>query len=207
MLEIVFGWARRIFLETIPNNMCWCRGCLANFFFKGFLTPKLNLSLQFSSCGPWRVFGHSNSPSHRALGRYRHTSSSRQIHNILCWLEILNYCPDGGNGNFHCSSSFLKATSLICEAQLSFVALVFLIVMMIKGIWALFSLLFIFLWNRKPWLDNFMFIITLECSKLWIWMGIYFRDILLIRISRGANNCVQRVSEKNIYFIMIFPPF
>ncbi len=168
--------------------------------------------LQFSSCGPWRVFSHSNSPSHRALGRYRHTSSSRQIHNILCWLEILNYCPDGGNGNFHCSSSFLKATSLICEAQLSFAAhqkyilWFFSLWWMIKGIWALFSLLFIFLWNRKPWLDNFMFIITLECSKLWIWMGIYFRDILLIRISRGANNCVQCVLEKNIDFIMIFPP-
>ncbi len=27
-------------------------------------------------------------------------------------------------------------------------------------------------------------------------MRIYFRDILLIRISRGANNCVQRVFEK-----------
>ncbi len=38
-------------------------------------------------------------------------------------------------------------------------------------------------------------------------MGIYFRDILLIRISRGTNNCVQRVFEKNIYFIMRFPPF
>ncbi len=47
-------------------------------------------------------------PSHRALGRYRHTSSSRQFHYILCWLEILNI------------SSFLKAASLICEAQLSF---------------------------------------------------------------------------------------
>ncbi len=115
-----FGWVRRIFLETLPNNMWWCRGCL--IFFKGFLTPKLNLFLQFSSCGPWRVFSHSNSPSHRALGRYRHTSSSRQIHNIFCWLKSLNYCPDGGNGNFHCSSSFLKATSLICEAQLSFAA-------------------------------------------------------------------------------------
>ncbi len=34
----------------------------------------------------------------------------------------------------------------------------------------------------------------------------YFRDILLIRISRGANNCVQRIFEKNIYLIMIFPP-
>ncbi len=37
-------------------------------------------------------------------------------------------------------------------------------------------------------------------------MKIYFRDILLIRISWGANICVQRVFEKNIYFIMLFPP-
>ncbi len=37
-------------------------------------------------------------------------------------------------------------------------------------------------------------------------MGIYFRYILLIINSSGANNCVQRVFEKNIYFIMIFPP-
>ncbi len=148
------------------------------FLEKGFLTPRLYF-LQFSSCGPWRDFVHSNSPPHRALGRYRHTSSSRQFHNILCWLEILNYYPDGGNGNFHSYSSFLKATSLICEAQLSFAAhqkfilWFFSLWWMIKGIWALFSLLFIFLWIRRPWLDNFMFIITLECSKLWIWMGIY----------------------------------
>ncbi len=177
--------------------MWWYRGC--------FLTPRLNLSLQFSSCGPWRVFSHSNSPPHRVLGRYRHTSSSRQIHNIFYWLEILNYCPDGGNGNVHCSSSFLKATSLICEAQWSFAAhqkyilCFFSLWWMIKGIWALFSLLFIFLWTRKPWLDNFMFIITLECSKSWIWMGIYFRYILLIGISKGANNCVQRVFEKKTF--------
>ncbi len=37
--------------------------------------------------------------------------------------------------------------------------------------------------------------------------GIYFRDILLLIISRGANSCVQCVFEKNIYFMMIFPPF
>ncbi len=113
MLEIVFGWVRIIFVETLPNNMWWCRCCLT-IFFKVFW-PR-------DSRSSWRVFGHSNSPPHRALGRYRHMSSSRQIHNIFCWLEILNYCPDGGNGNFHCSSSFLKATSLICEAQLSFAA-------------------------------------------------------------------------------------
>ncbi len=37
-------------------------------------------------------------------------------------------------------------------------------------------------------------------------MGIYFRDTLLIRISRGANNCGQHSLEKNIYFIMRFSP-
>ncbi len=37
-------------------------------------------------------------------------------------------------------------------------------------------------------------------------MGIYFRDILLIRISRGANNCGQHSLAKNIYFIMRFSP-
>ncbi len=37
-------------------------------------------------------------------------------------------------------------------------------------------------------------------------MGIYFRDILLISISRGANNCGQHSLEKNIYFIMRFSP-
>ncbi len=148
-----------------------------------------------------------------SLGRYRHTSSFRQIHNIFCWLEILNYCPDGGNGNFHCSSYFLKATSLICEVQLSFAAhqkyilCFFSLWWMIKGIWALLSLLFIFLWNRKPWLYNFMFLIPLECSKLWIWMGIYFRDILLIRISRGANNCPTCIWENHLFRNEISPHF
>ncbi len=28
MLESVFGWARIIFLETLPNNMWWCWCCL-----------------------------------------------------------------------------------------------------------------------------------------------------------------------------------
>ncbi len=28
--------------------------------------------------------------------------------------------------------------------------------------------------------------------------GIYFRDVLLLIISRGANSCVQCVFEKNI---------
>ncbi len=161
---------------------------------------------------PAVVFSHSKSPPHRALGWYRHMSSSRLIHNMLRWLGIPKYCPDGGNANFHCCSSFLKATSLICEAQLSFAAhqkyilWFFSMWWMIKGIWALFSLLFFISVKQEAWLDNFMFKITLECSKLWIWTRLYFRDILLIRISRGANNCVQCVFKKNIYFIMRFPP-
>ncbi len=155
MVEFVFGWARRIFLETLPNNMWWCRCCLTHLFLS-FLTLRLNYVLQFSSCDPRRVFGHSNSPPHRVLGWYRHTSSSRQFCNIFCWLEILNYCPDGGDGNFLCSSTFIKATSLICEAQLSFSAhqkyilCFFSLWWMIKGIWALFSLLFIFHVHNHP---------------------------------------------------------
>ncbi len=121
MLEIVFWWKHFLFLiffflflEALPNNMWWCRCCL--IIFLRFSDPETQ---PFSAILQLWWFGHSNSPSHRALG---HMSSSRQIHSIFCWLEILNYCPDGGNGNFHCSSSFLKATSLICEAQLSFAA-------------------------------------------------------------------------------------
>ncbi len=159
----------------------------------GFLTPRLNYFLQFSSCGPWRVFSHSNSPSHRALGQYRHTSSSRQFCNILCWLEILNYCPDGGNGKFYCSSSIVKATSLICEAQLSFAAHQKYIIFCFSHCdWWLrefglcFSLLFIFLWNRKPWLDNFMFIITRSapnCEYEWEYTSeIFYSEFLGVPI-------------------------
>ncbi len=118
MLEFVFGWDRIFFLETLPNNMWWCR-CSLTIFLKVFWPRDSTIFLQLSSCGLWRVFSHSNSPPHHALGWYRQASCFRQFRNIFCWLEILNYCPDGGNGNF---SSFLKATSLICEAQLSFAA-------------------------------------------------------------------------------------
>ncbi len=95
------------FIEALPNSMWWWRCCLI-IFFNGFLTWNSSFFCHYPAF-VLRVFSHSNSPSHRALGRYRHTSSSRQFRNIFCWLEILNYCPDGGNGNLHCSSSFLKA--------------------------------------------------------------------------------------------------
>jgi len=54
--------------------------------------------------------GHSNSPPHLALRQYRQTSSSGQIRNIFGFLELLNYCPDGGNGNFQCSCYCLTDT-------------------------------------------------------------------------------------------------
>ncbi len=114
MLEFVFGWARIIFLET--NNMRWCRCCFT-FFFKVFWHRD---SIIFCN-SPAVVLGESLAtqtlPSHHALGRYRNI-----FLNILCWLEILNYYPDGGNWNFHSSTAFLKATSQIFEAQLSFAA-------------------------------------------------------------------------------------
>ncbi len=108
MLEFVFGWVRRIFYWNPPEQhvvMQWLFD-----IFLGFLTPRLNQSRQFFSCDSWRVFGHSNSPPHRGLGWYRHTSSSRQICNILRWLEPLNYCPDDGNRDFQWFRSFLRAT-------------------------------------------------------------------------------------------------
>ncbi len=138
MLEFVFGWARIFFLETLSNNMWWRRCCLT-ILFKVFW-PRDSTIFCNSPSVVLGVFGRSIAPSHRALLRYRHTSSSRQFRNILCWLEILNYCPDGGNGNVHCSCSFLKATSLICEAQLTFhahqkyILCFFLLWWMIKGI-------------------------------------------------------------------------
>ncbi len=47
--------------------------------------------------------------------------------------------------------------------------------------------------------------ILLHWKSPWEYMGIYFRDILLIRISRGTSNCFQHVFEKNkIKIIMIF---
>ncbi len=170
MLEFVFGWARILFLVPLLNNMWWCRCCLT--IFKVFWPQDSTIFCNSPAVVLKESLATQNVPSHRALGQYRHTSSSRQFRNILRWLEFLNNCPDGGNGNFHCSSFFLKATSLICEAQLSFAAHLCLFIcdgLLRIGplIWALFSLLFIFLWNRKPWLGNFMFIITLECSKLW----------------------------------------
>ncbi len=87
-----------------------CGDVGAVWFFMLFLTPRLNYFLQFSTCNLWRVFGHSNSPPHRALGWYKHTSFSRQICNVFSWLKSLNYYPDGGHGNFHCTSSILTAT-------------------------------------------------------------------------------------------------
>ncbi len=124
----------------------------------------------------FKRFSDHKTPPHHALGRYRHTSFSRQIHNIFCWLEILNYCPDGGNGNFH-YSLFLKPLSNLWSSI----------------IFCGTSEIFIFLWNRKPWLDNFTSII---------------RDILFIKISRGASNCVQHVFEKKIkHYHNDFSPF
>ncbi len=77
---------------------------------------------------------------------------------------------------------YLKTTSLVCEAQLSFAAhqkyilWFFSLWWMIKGIWDLFSLLFICLWNRKPWLDNFMFIITPGVLKIMNMNGNIFKS-------------------------------
>ncbi len=70
---VFFGWARIFFLQTLPNNMWLCRCCLT-ISFKGFW--------------PWDSIMFWNSPA-VFLGESLATQT-----NILCWLEILNYCPD-----------------------------------------------------------------------------------------------------------------
>ncbi len=145
-------------------------------------------------------------PSHHALGRYRNI-----FLNIFCWLEILNYYPDGGNWNFHCSTAFLKATSQIFEAQLSFAAhqkSIFFFhcngLLMEFGI--CFPSYFYFCKNRKAWLDNFMFIITLKCSNCeYEWE--YTSEIFYSYEFQGVPIIVSKVYlRKNVYFIMILPP-
>ncbi len=102
--------------------------------------------MQFSSCDPWRVFGYSNSPPQRALGRYRHASSFRQIFNIFSWLEPLNYYPDVGMGIFNVltlKTIFSYNHFLFCDAQQScsshqkYIFCFFSLWWMIKGIWPL----------------------------------------------------------------------
>ncbi len=84
ILEFVFGWARIIFLETLLNNMWWCRCCLTISFFR-ISDPETQVFSAILQLWSLESLSHSNSPSRRALGRYRqHTSSFRQFHNLLC---------------------------------------------------------------------------------------------------------------------------
>ncbi len=57
------------------------------------------------SCDPWRVFGHSNSPPHRALGRYRHVLFQANFFTSLVDWNLLIIPLD-----FQCFNYFLTAT-------------------------------------------------------------------------------------------------
>ncbi len=121
-----------------------CGYAVAVWYFFRFSDPKTQpisaiLQLWFLE-SLWPL----NSPPHRGLGWYRHTSSSRQICNILRWLEPLNYCPDDGNRDFQWFRSFLRATFyfvssmiLFCTSELY--SLVFSLWWKIKGTWPLCS--------------------------------------------------------------------
>ncbi len=74
-----------------------------------------------------------------------------------------------GNGDFQCFNSFLTATfyfvmltKLVLHIRNIFFCF-FLIVMDDKGNLTFVFLIFIILWNRKSWLDNFMLLVTLVC--------------------------------------------
>src|SRR4029434_10341071 len=81
-----------------------------------FLTPRLNLPLQLSSCDPCRCFCQSNHRPHGAWGQCTHTSSSRLILNISCRFKIFNsleifLCPFLDL----CSSTTFRRTSSLCS--------------------------------------------------------------------------------------------
>ncbi len=136
-------------------------------------------------------------------------SSSRQICNIFSWLELLNYCPDGGNGDFQFFGSFL--TDTFCFVKLN--NLVLYIRTIFFGLthcdrWLReFGLCIPYIYNpveqevmtgqfQSPWC-------AIKCKYEWI----NFRDILLIRISRGANNGSQHALEKkHLFHNVSFPP-
>ncbi len=67
-------------------------------------------------------------------------------------------------------------------------------------------LIFIILWNRKSWLDNFMLLVT-WCAKKIKYEWEYTSEIFYSQEFLGvANNCGQHSLEKNSYFIMRFSP-
>ncbi len=119
----------------------------------------------------------------------------------------LNYYPDGGNGDFQCFNSFPRSTF--------YVVMLNNLVLHIRTIFPGFA-------PCDGWLREFGLCVPHIYNhvmagqfhapshhgvlKNLIWMGIYFRDILLIRISKGANNCSQHSLKKNIYFRMRFSP-
>ncbi len=133
-------------------------------------------------------------------------SSSRQICNIFSWLELLNYYPDGGNGDFQCFRYFLTATFYFVKLNN--------LVLYIRTIF--FGFTPCDRWLREfglcvPYIYNPVEqeVMTGQFQSPWCATKCkyeYFRDILLIRISMGANNGSQHSLEKNIYFIMWVSP-
>ncbi len=91
LVKVLFQY---FFFFLLSPKTCGDVGAVWSFCLR-FSDPEtqLNYFLNLSSCGLWRVFSHSNSPPHHALGQYRHTLSSRPFRIIFCWLEIPNYCP------------------------------------------------------------------------------------------------------------------
>ncbi len=123
-------------------------------------------------------------------------SSSRQICNIIGWLEPHIYCPDGGNGDLQCFSSFLTATFYFAKLDN--------LVLHIRTIFFGFTPCDGLLREFGVCVPHIYIPVGQEViarqshapSHSYIWKRI---NILPIRISRGANNCAY-----TCYFIMIF---
>ncbi len=112
-----FWMSEENFLETLLNNMWWCRGCLIILIFFRFwpqdslISTILQLwSLESLISWPLKLTVHKDDID---------ATSSRQICNIFSWLEPLNYYPEGGNGDLQCFNYFLQPLSiLLCSTIL-----------------------------------------------------------------------------------------
>jgi len=81
-------------------------------------------------------------------------------------LELLNYCPDGQNGDFQ--YYILTATFYFVMLNNLYYILLYSLGLLVTDdegmtkanyLWPLCFLILKLLWNKKSWLENFMFLV------------------------------------------------
>ncbi len=142
LLEFVFGWVRRIFLETLPNNMWRCRGCFIIFLFLGFWPQD---STNLYNC-PAVILGE---------------SLERFVTSLVDWnLLIITLVVELGISN---AFYFVKLNHLVLHIRT-----VFLGFTPCDGWLGEFGICVPHIYNpveQESWLDNIMLLVTLVCKK------------------------------------------